>query len=130
MKILAIDYGLKKIGLAIGEEETRLAEPYTVIRLDRQSEIFNKIERIISENEIEMVVVGISEGKMSEVTKRFAEKLGKLTNVKIVFQDETLTTFEAMKLSKEANLKRVKRKKMEDAFAACLILERYFQENS
>jgi putative Holliday junction resolvase len=127
MKILAIDYGLKKIGLAVGEEETGLAEPFGVLRVNGKKQALNELKKIISKNEIDCLVVGLSEGKMSEITKHFAKELKESLNIKLVFEDETLTTYEAQKLSREANLRKFKRRKMEDAFAASLILERYFQ---
>lgn len=115
MRILGIDYGRKKIGLAISEGG--LAEPWKVIRPD-------EIEKILKDEKFEKIVVGISEGEMAEESKEFAETIGAETF------DETLTSRDAQKLSMEAGIKRKKRKIMEDAYAASIILQNYIDFSS
>jgi putative Holliday junction resolvase len=123
MRILGIDYGRKKIGLAISESS--LAEPLKVL-IYRDIEILNEeIKKIAQEFRIEKIVVGVSEGKMAEETKEFGKKLEKSLKIPAVFQDETLTTSEAQSLSIKAGIKRKKRKKLEDAYSATLILQSY-----
>lgn len=121
MKILGIDYGRKKIGLAISEGI--LAEPYEVIRYKDTKILGEKLKKIIKENKIEKVVVGISEGEMGEESKKFAEKIYAETF------DETLSTHTAQELSREANIPIKKRKNLEDAFAACVMLQNYIDSN-
>ena len=122
-KVLGVDYGRKKIGLATAT--STLAEAYRVIRSESIKEAVNKIKKIVEEEEIGKVVIGISEGEMAEETKRFAGELAKELEVEIVFQDETLSTKVAQDLSIEANVPKKKRKEMEDAFAAAIILQSY-----
>ncbi len=119
MRILAIDYGKRKIGLALATSS--IAEPYKVIRYESEEEVLEKIEEIVKAEKIEKVIMGISEGEMAEETKSFAKKL----NVSVVFQDETLTTQQAQELSIKAGIKRKKRKSLEDAYSAALILQAY-----
>ena len=117
MKILGIDYGRKKIGLALGVGS--LAEPMKVIRYSDTKTLEGQIKKIVEEENIEKIVVGISEGEMGEESKRFAQSIGAETF------DETLTSKEAQRLSIEAGISRKKRKGMEDAYAASIMLQSY-----
>ncbi|AKM83012.1 hypothetical protein A2422_03485 [Candidatus Woesebacteria bacterium RIFOXYC1_FULL_31_51] len=117
MKILGIDYGRRKIGLALGN--STLAEPYKVIKVDSFESAVKKILQIIKVLQIEQVVVGVSEGEMGEESKKFAERINAKTF------DETLSTHDAQKLSIESGMNRKKRKLNEDAFAATVMLQSY-----
>ncbi|RLC32981.1 Holliday junction resolvase RuvX [Candidatus Woesebacteria bacterium] len=123
MRILAIDYGQKKVGIALAT--SRLAEPYKVIRFSSNNALIKEIGKIIDEEQIEKLVIGVSEGEMGEESKRFGEKLKTEFELPLHFQDETLTTRTAQELSFEAGIKRKKRKELEDAYSAALILEDY-----
>jgi len=117
MKILGIDYGRRKVGLAIGENG--LSEPLKVIQVENFEDAVNRIEREIESEKPDKVVVGVSEGEMGEESKKFAREIGAETF------DETLTSRDAQRLSMEAGVSRKKRKGMEDAFAASIILQNY-----
>lgn len=121
--ILGIDYGRKKIGLSLAT--TSLAEAYGVIRFEKIDEAINKIKEVVRAEQVEEVVVGISEGKMALETRKFARTVEKETGLKPFFQDETLSTKLAQKLSLEAQIRRKKRKELEDAFTAAIILQDY-----
>jgi putative Holliday junction resolvase len=123
MKVLGIDFGERKIGLAIAD--SKIAEPYMVLRVKRKKEAINKILDIILKEAIEEIVVGISEGETAKKTKVFIKNLQERTKVEVKSHDETLSTYEAQRLSLEAGLRRVKRKKLEDAFAATVMLQDY-----
>lgn len=123
MVILAIDYGQKKIGLAISR--TPIAEPFSVVRFSNKKEAVEKIKRIVEKEKVEKIVVGFSPGKIGEETKQFVQVLKKGTGLPIVFQDESLTTKRAIRLSIQAGIKRKKRKNMEDAYSAALILQEF-----
>ena len=123
MKILGIDYGEKKVGLAISEGP--LASPFRVIRYKDPEELPEKIKRIASEEQIEKIVVGITEGKLTEKIKKFADELRGELAISVETWDETLSTKDAQKLSIEAGIKRSKRKAMEDAFAASIMLQSF-----
>ncbi len=123
MRILGIDYGKKKIGLAVSDGP--LAEPLKVIRFKTKEEAIKKVEKVVKVEQVEQLVVGVSEGKMGEESKRFGEKLKRTLDIAVEFQDETLSSIEAQRLSIEAGIKRKKRKEMEDAYSAALILQNY-----
>jgi len=109
-KILGIDYGRKKIGLSFSEG--KLASPLKVLRIKSSEEAISKIVSLVKMENIEKVVVGVSEGKMAEEIKKFADKLKEKVNVRVETWDETLSTKDAIKLSIEAGIGQKKRKKM------------------
>lgn len=123
MRILGIDYGKRKIGIALGDE--RLVEGFTVVRYEDEKKALEKIVKIIKKERINEIVVGVSEGQIGEESRRFGEKLGKKVNLPVHFQDETLTTRDAQALSIIAGIKRKKRRALEDAYSAALILQSY-----
>ena len=123
MQILGIDYGRRKIGIALGDG--RLVEGLTVVRYEDEKKALEKIIKIIKKEKINEIVVGISEGQIGEESRKFGEKLGKKVNLPVHFQDETLTTRDAQALSITAGIKRKKRRALEDAYSAALILQNY-----
>ena len=122
MKMLGIDYGKSKLGLAIAE--SFLASPLKVIKKVDEK----KLIKIIKQERIEKIIVGVSEGEMAKESKKFAHNLSKKVNVPIEFEDETLSTQDAQRLSQEAGIKRSKRKRLEDAYSAALILQSYLDK--
>ncbi len=130
MKVLGLDYGRSKIGLAVAESGS-LPYPLQVLKV-KGALPMGRLADLIKESGVEKVVVGVSEGRMKMETLAFVSRLkGYLKNrgikVEIVTWDETLSTREAERLSIEAGIGRKKRKKMEDAYAAALILENYLR---
>lgn len=123
MKILGIDYGRKKTGLATAVSD--FAEPYKVLRVKSLDELILKIIQTVNDQEINKIVVGISEGAMGEESKNFSKILRAKLNIPIETHDETLSTFDAQHLSKEAGIKTKRRREMEDAFAASVMLQNY-----
>lgn len=127
MKILSIDYGQKKIGIAIAE--SKIARPYTVLRYDSEEKVLKKIANIIEKFGIEKIIVGLSEGKSAERSKIFAQRLFTITQTPFEYVDETLSTQKAQELSIEAGIKRSKRKRLEDSYAAAVMLQLYIENN-
>jgi len=124
MKILGIDYGRKKIGLAIADGS--LSEPLRVIRYKDIKTLSGQLQKIIKENGIEKIIVGISEGKMAEETEKFLSAIRyTLSPVPVETFDETLSTHTAQELSREVGMSRKKRKNLEDAYAAAVMLQNY-----
>lgn len=125
--MLAIDYGRKKIGLAVADGS--LAEPLSVIRFEKEGEALKKVEKVVKVDKVGKVVIGVSEGKMGEETRAFGQKLEKQLGIPIVFQDETLSTKEAQELAIKAGIKRKKRQELSDAYSATLILQAYLDSH-
>lgn len=117
MNYLGVDYGRKKIGLALGNDV--LAEPYKVIKVDSFEDAVKKVLQVIQVLQVQQVVVGIAENEIAGEQIKFA----KAVNAKTF--DETLSTYDAQKLSIESGISRKKRKLNEDAFAATIMLQSY-----
>lgn len=128
MRILGVDWGKSKIGMSISY--TGLAEPLAAIKLREKEKLMAKIKEIVKNYQIEKVVVGISESRSGAETEDFIAILQKLLGVPVESWDETLTTQDAQRLSIEAGLSRVKRKKLLDAFSATLMLQSYLDRES
>lgn len=125
MRILGIDFGLAKIGLAIADNG--FAQPLGVIKNHQKT--LTKITQVIDQEQIEMVVIGVSQGKIGKKAKEYGRKLGQLTGLKIAWQDETLTTKEAIDKMIEAGRRKKYRQEKEDAFAAAIILQAYLNKS-
>lgn len=123
MKILGIDYGRHKLGLAISEGY--LSEPWKVLRVENLDEALKKVTQIIKDEKIEKVVIGVSEGEMGRESKDFGMNLQQELEIQVDTHDETLSTQDAVRLAIEAGMGRKKRNEMEDAFAASIILQDY-----
>lgn len=102
-----------------------LAEPMEVIRYKDIKTLSEKIKQVIEKERVEKVVVGISEGKMANETKGFASIIQPLCHSTIELFDETLTSQDAQSLSRQAGIGRKKRREMEDAYAAAIMLQNY-----
>lgn len=124
MKILGIDYGRAKIGLAISE--AGLAEPWKVVWVGSMEEAVRKVVQVV---QVEQVVVGVSEGKMGEEQERFAKTLAERLIIPVETWDETLSTQEAQSRSIAAGVPKKKRRILEDAFAAAVMLQSYLDQH-
>ncbi|MBI4153487.1 Holliday junction resolvase RuvX [Candidatus Woesebacteria bacterium] len=125
MRILGIDYGKRKMGLSIAAG--KLAEPHSVVKVNSDEEAQDKIGRVVREEGIEKIVVGVSEGKMGKDSELFGKKLKEDLGVPVEFEDETLSSRDSQRLSIAAGLSRKKRKELEDAFAAAVMLQSYLE---
>lgn len=123
MKILGIDYGKSKVGLAVSEGF--LAEPFKVIKYKNDETLYDEIKRIINKEKIGKVLVGVSEGRMAKESKKFALNISLLSGAIVETYDETLTTHDAQMLSMEAGISQKRRHEMEDAYAAAVMLQNY-----
>ncbi|KKR50473.1 MAG: hypothetical protein UT84_C0011G0019 [Candidatus Curtissbacteria bacterium GW2011_GWA1_40_16] len=125
---LGIDLGRKKTGLAISEGS--IASPYKTITHKSLREVSEKVIKEIDNLSAEIIVLGFVEGK----NKGYFEKFGKLIktkrpNIKVVMEDETLTTGQARQTMVKLGLPQKKKSKKEDAIAASIILQGYLNAN-
>ena len=126
MKLLGIDFGLKKIGVAISLD----GWPEPVAVWERDPRLFGKLKKLTTRYGLELVVVGMPDGELEEVIKIFCQKLTLVLRMPVELGSECLTTSDAVDKMTQAGKKRQYRKKMEDAVAAALILERYLEKNN
>lgn len=123
MRIIGIDYGRKKVGIA--RSEGFLAEPLKVVRYKDVNTLVSEIEKLVTSAGAEKVVIGVSEGQMEEESKNFGQDLESRLKIPVETFDETLTSKDAQKISLESGIPQKKRRKMEDAYAATLMLQNY-----
>lgn len=126
MRYLGVDYGLKKVGLALSEGQ--IASPLKVVEVSGLKDAVSKISNVIKQEEIERVVVGVPEsGESKKVVKSFLTKIKndlKDSAVSIIEADETLSSYSAKNLMIELNSSTSARKK-EDAYSAVIILQNF-----
>ena len=131
MRIMAIDYGDARTGVAISDLLCSLTGSTRVIHGRMQEKLIASIAEIAKENEIGEIVVGLprnmdgSEGVRAELCREFAGKLGEATGLPVKMWDERWTTVEAHRILSDHNYHGKKRKDTVDAVAASLILEGY-----
>jgi len=126
MKLLGIDYGDVKVGLAVGDSESQIALPYQILKNNGWDGLVAELEKICVNEKIEKIIIGLpvgADGKESiqaSRTREFGKKLDDDINVVIEFLDERFSTRQAQKLSPG---------KDEDDVAAMLILQNYLDRN-
>mgnify|MGYP001615385071 CR=1 FL=1 len=125
MKYLGIDYGDKRVGIAVSDEEGKLAFPYKVI--GNSDKLVREILEILDKEKAETVVVGESldfAGKPNEVMKNikvFVEKLKAENKTKVVYEPEFLTSVQAERITGKND--------MHDASAAAIILQSFLDKS-
>jgi putative Holliday junction resolvase len=133
MRVLALDYGQRRVGLALCDPEGILAWPLPSITWERADDLFARILAVVSAEGVEAVVVGLPLSLQGEdtlttrQTRNFAARLGRRLSVPIHLFDERLSSAAAEEELKEAGLGWKKRKKALDSQAAVKILESYLR---
>jgi putative Holliday junction resolvase len=146
-KILALDYGRARIGLALADSEARIAQPHDTLERVNRNEDMRRLREFVRDHNIQQIVVGLplrldgSHGDMAEETTHFANRLRKQIGIPVVMMDERLTSWEAERILEEELGRRIthvttrdgKRKLLRnaqgkytvDAIAAMVILREY-----
>ncbi|MGN0612942.1 MAG: Holliday junction resolvase RuvX [Porcipelethomonas sp.] len=138
MKIIAVDFGDSRTGLAMCDKTEMLASPLCVISEKDFEECIKKTAEKIAENKADIAVVGYPKnmnntvGERAEKCTLFAEKLKELTGIPVELWDERCTTVSAHNYLNTTNTRGKKRKAVVDAVAATIILESYmgYRKNS
>ena len=131
MRILGIDYGSKRIGLAVSDETGMLAQGLDYLPGGSVESVCCEIIKLAAERRVGAIVVGVPvrlSGQPSEQTERtlkFIAALERATNVPVHRWDERLTTVQAERALLEADLRRKDRKEKRDRLAAQLMLQSY-----
>ncbi len=121
MKYLGVDFGLRRIGLAISEGN--LASPWQILEVKNFSDAAEKTSKVIKEGEFKKIVVGLPEGKMGKNVIGFVNALKK-RGFEVETADETLSSKKAMEAMIEKGIQQKKRRH-EDAYSAAEILQNY-----
>ncbi|NMB34931.1 MAG: Holliday junction resolvase RuvX [Firmicutes bacterium] len=133
MRILSLDVGEKKIGVAVSDALGITAQGLGVIERQNRRRDFSRILRYAEEYEAGEIVVGLPRnmdgtiGPQAQGVLDFCKKLAHVAGVPVVTWDERLTTVAANRTLLEADLRRSKRKKVIDKLAAVFILEGYLR---
>lgn len=131
MRVLAIDHGSKRMGVAISDSLKTIAQPLEFIPADPLDGVWRRLEQIIVEKEVELIVVGMprnmdgSYGPAAEKVRGFVAQLEAAVQVPIRLWDERLTSVQANRFLREANVRGQKRRQKVDQTAAALLLQSY-----
>lgn len=126
-KVLAIDFGERRIGLAVAEGD--LAEPLLVLEVKNQDEVLTEIFKICRRWEITKILLGLPcrqaglPGPQAQKVQHFGERLKEKTGLPLVFWDETLTSQQALEKMIEAGRRQKRRRYLDDVVAAMILQE-------
>lgn len=134
MRILAIDHGEKRIGLALSDPTQTIASPLKVIQHVSRIIDAAQVAEIANQNEVKLIIIGQSfdeEGKPNLAGRRagrFADELKNQTDIPIEMVDESFSTQDARNARIELGISRKKRAGHQDEYAAVVILQSYLEE--
>lgn len=132
MRILGIDYGDARVGVAVSDIMGFMANGIKTIKNTKH--LMDELSEIINEYKPQKIVIGLpknmdgTEGFRVDATKEFAENLKSIYSGEIIFEDERLTTVGAERYLNSTNTRGKKRKEIIDTVSACLILEQYLNK--
>ena len=133
MRCLAMDYGFRRVGLAICDPSETIVSPLCqlTVEVSRPEQLLEKLQKLIREHQVEQVVLGLplnmdgTEGDQAKATREFSRKLSEFLGVEVHLQDERLSSSAADELLQESGLSRQQKKQRRDMLAACDILRDY-----
>jgi putative holliday junction resolvase len=136
MRVMALDYGERGVGVAISDELQLTVRPLTTIRREKRkrAEVIERIRELVAENEISTLVVGLplnmdgTRGEAVERVENFMSDLRRNVSIPIVAVDERLTSREADRILRERGVGSRERRARSDEYAATLILQDYIDE--
>ena len=131
MKVMSVDYGDARTGIAVSDLLCSIVGSTTVIHSRNPEKTLAEISAIAKEQQVGQIVVGLprnmdgSEGSRAALCREFADRLAEVTQLPVQLWDERRTTIEAHQILSDHNYHGKKRKNTVDAVAASLILEGY-----
>jgi putative Holliday junction resolvase len=129
MRIAAIDWGLKRIGIALSDEKKKIALPLQTVPGGKNA--VAEVLKALSTKQVELILVGLPlllnglEGEMATAVKQFAQELQTMSSTPVKLIDERFSSKLADQSLREIHLKRKKRKEMMDTTAATILLQEY-----
>jgi putative holliday junction resolvase len=136
MRVLAIDHGAKRIGLALSDELGMVALPLETFPAEPLSALLERLKELITEKQVELVLVGMprnmdgSYGPAATKTQQFVTVLREAIDIPVQTWDERLTTMQANRLLIQADVRRDKRKQKVDKIAAAILLQSYLDSRA
>lgn len=124
MKYLGIDWGMKKLGMALSEGD--IASPYKTVEVHNLDQALQQVKEIAKKEQVDLVIVGMPEGEMGLAIVKACQKLQTM-GVRVMLTDETLSTQTAQAVMRETG-KSQKDRREDDAMSAALILQGYLDD--
>lgn len=135
MRILSVDYGDVRVGLALSDVMQIIANPLPHYNAVSMRKTIDYVSKIAIDNDVKLIVVGLpinmdgTEGERASKTRSFATVLEKVSGKKVEFQDERLSSVQADKIMIQMDMRRDKRKQKIDSMSAQIILQNYLDKN-
>jgi len=133
VRIIALDYGDSRIGVAVSDELGLTSLPLTTIENSGFEDVLVRLEDLIERYDPEEIVVGLplhldgGSGERVDVTREFVDRLRQRLSLPIVLHDERMSSAEVERVLLEADMSRSKRRQKRDKLAASLILRKYLE---
>jgi putative Holliday junction resolvase len=131
MRILALDHGTKRIGVAVSDETKTIAQPLEYIPAEPFAGFLDRLKQLIREKEVSLILIGLprnmdgSYGPAAEKVQTFVGVLAGAITVPIKMWDERLTSAQANRILIQGGVRRDKRKEKVDKMAAAILLQSY-----
>lgn len=132
---MGLDFGKARIGVAFSDLSSTIASADHIYKSVGTEQDLDYFSKLVKEKSVDLIVLGLplnadgTECEMTKVVQNFGQKLENACQIKVVFQDERYTSFEAEEYLKEAGIKWEKRKELLDKISAQIILQNYLDEN-
>lgn len=132
---MGIDYGDKRIGIALSDPLNIISSPYEVFKNMGEEQALNHIINLVKQFDVDEIAMGLplnmdgSEGERALIHKAFGHKLESLSGIKVHFVDERLTSAEAEEMLIASGMRREKRKEIIDKISAQIILQTFMNES-
>ena len=131
MRILALDHGTKRIGIAVSDELKVIAQPLEYVAAEPFADFLGRLKQLLAEKQVELVLVGMprnmngSYGPAALKVEEFVAALRSAITIPIKTWDERLTSAQANRFLIQGNVRRDKRKEKVDQTAAAILLQSY-----
>jgi putative holliday junction resolvase len=131
MRILALDHGSKRIGVAVSDETKTIAQPLEYIPAEPFADFLARLKQLLAEKEVDLVLIGLprnmdgSYGPAAQKVEAFVAVLRNAITIRVKTWDERLTSSQANRILIQANVRRDKRKEKVDKMAAAILLQSY-----
>jgi len=136
MRILALDHGTKRIGVAVSDETKTIAQPLEYVSAEPFADFLARLKQLLIEKEVDLVLIGLprnmdgSYGPAAQKIEAFVAVLKTAITVPIKTWDERLTSAQANRVLIQAKVRRDKRKEKVDKMAAAILLQSYLDGTS
>jgi len=136
MRTLALDYGTKRVGLALSDETGTIAQPLGFLPAQPPAKLLDHLKETVAQRKVEEIVVGIPRnmngtyGPAADKTREFVAALQQAVAVPVKTWDERLTSVQANRFLIETGMRREKRKERVDQTAAAILLQSYLDRAS